>query len=474
MAKLHPMLLPIDAAAPFNRVRAAHLLQRGAFGGTSDEIDQVMKLGLIRAIEQLLDFPDANADEQSKTDVPDLSGISDYPRTFAERQAMLKNLSAEERNMLVQKLQAGNRQATFATIDWWMRRMTRGSYPLQEKLTLFWHGHFTTSARDERSAWLMWQQNETLRRNAAGNYRIFVKAVSRDPAMLDYLNNQQNRKGRPNENYARELMELFTLGIGNYTENDIKEAARAFTGWGHDGEEYLFRKNFHDDGQKTFFGKTGNFGGDNIIDIILARETSGDYIAGKFLKFFVGENIDPAVAHALGDILRENDYELRPLLRTLFASKLFFDAAYVGTQIKSPVQLVVGTGRIASVNKPRRVRTMQAMEAMGQVPFMPPNVRGWPGGRIWINTSTLLVRYNTAVDFIGSIDDKALVPKGIARQPIALVDYWVDRFIQRPIDEDKRQVLINQLGQNLGENPETSGIRRMVELVVSMPEYQLC
>jgi uncharacterized protein (DUF1800 family) len=467
--KLHPQLEPFDPGPQIKRAHAAHLLQRAAFGGTIAEIDQVMKLGIRRSIEQLLDFPDANADEQSKTDVPDLSGISGYPRTFAERQDSLKNLSAEERNMAVQKMQAGNRQATFATIDWWMRRMAVGAYPLQEKLTLFWHGHFTTSARDERSAWLMWQQNETLRRNAAGNFRSFVKSISRDPAMLDYLNNQQNRKGRPNENYARELMELFTLGIGNYTENDIKEAARAFTGWGHDGEAYLFRRQFHDDGVKTFFGKSGKFGGDDVIDIILSKDTSGDYIAARFLKFFVGDNTDPQIAHSLGDVLRANEYEMRPMLRTLFASKLFFSSQYVGTQIKSPVQLVVGTSRIAGVTKPRRVRTMQAMEAMGQVPFMPPNVKGWPGGRSWINTSTLLVRYNTAVDFIGSIADDKLVPPGVERQPIALVDHYTERFIQRPISEDKRQVLINQLGQK----PDNNSVRRMVELVVSMPEYQL-
>jgi len=480
MPKPHPSLVPFvpDEKEMFTRTRAAHLLQRTTFGGTRKEIDAVLKLGPARAIEQLLDFPDANADEQSKTDVPDLSGISDYPRTFAERTALLKNLSPTERTELVQKMMASNRQAMFATIDWWMKRMGSGPYPLQEKLTFFWHGHFTTSARDERSAFLMWQQNETLRRNAAANYRTFVKAVSRDPAMLDYLNNQQNRKGQPNENYARELMELFTLGIGNYTEKDIKVVARAFTGWGHDGEVYLFRKQFHDTGAKTVFGRTGNFGGDDVVDIILTRDTAGDYIAGRLLKFFVTEKPMPDVAHALGDVLRENDYEMRPVLRTLLGSKLFFDSKNIGTQVKSPVQLVVGSGKLTGVTKPKRVRTMQAMEGMGQVLFMPPNVRGWPGGRSWINTSTLLVRYNTAVEFVRSMDEKTVVPPGVDRHPIALVDYYVDLFIQRPIDEDKRQVLIDQLQGDSKNNsktgPDNSRIRRMIELVVSMPEYQLC
>ncbi|HEY0008298.1 MAG TPA: DUF1800 family protein, partial [Tepidisphaeraceae bacterium] len=233
MAKLHPMLEPYEPSAvnPFDAVKAAHLLNRATFGGTTEEINSVVAAGPGASVAGLLDFPDAPAEEISRTDVPDLSHIEGYPRTFADRRALFANKTADERQLIQQRLNQANQQALRAVSKWWLERMASGPYPLHEKLTLFWHGHFTTSARDERSAWLMWQQNETLRLHAAGNFEKFVKAISRDPAMLDYLNNQQNRKQQPNENYARELMELFTLGIGSYTESDVKEAARAFTGW---------------------------------------------------------------------------------------------------------------------------------------------------------------------------------------------------------------------------------------------------
>jgi uncharacterized protein (DUF1800 family) len=191
-----------------------------------------------------------------------------------------------------QMLMRANRQAVSQTGWWWLKRMAYGPHPLQEKLTLFWHGHFTTSAKDERAALLMWNQNELLRRHAAGNFREFVRQVARDPAMIDYLNNQQNRKKKPNENFARELMELFTLGIGNYSERDIKEAARAFTGWAHDGEGFVFRKYDHDDDEKSFFGRHGDFDGDDIIDIILQHHASAKYIGGKLFRCFAYEEVD--------------------------------------------------------------------------------------------------------------------------------------------------------------------------------------
>src|SRR4051794_11371903 len=273
MVKSHTLLQPYKPTSddPFDAVKAAHLLNRAGFGGTPDEIQKVVELGPENAIDWMMDFPDAGADEQSQTDAPDLSSIEGYPRNFREIRQLYMNKTQEERKAVIQQLMAANREALQAVVYWWMKRMSRGPYPLQEKLTLFWHGHFTTSAKDERQASLMWKQNELLRRQGAGNFREFVRQISRDPAMLDYLNNQQNRKQHPNENYARELMELFTLGIGHYTEEDIKNAARAFTGWGHDGDEFVYRRPEHDFGEKVFFGKRGNFDGDDVIDIILSH-----------------------------------------------------------------------------------------------------------------------------------------------------------------------------------------------------------
>lgn len=479
MSRLHPMLMPFvpTPQAPFDRVKAAHLLQRAGFGGTPEEIDRVLELGPARAVDMLLDFPDANADEQSQTDVPDLSSIEGYPKTFAELRKLFQGKTREERQQLNQKLMAANRQAMQQCVHWWMKRMAAGTNPLQEKLTLFWHGHFTTSARDERSAWLMWQQNEMLRRNAAGNFHRFVRQVSRDPAMLDYLNNQQNRKQKPNENYARELMELFTLGIGNYTEQDIKEAARAFTGWGHDGDDFIFRANDHDAAEKVFFGRRGNFDGDDIIAIIMEHPACGPYIAGKLLEFFAYENPEPAVVQSLGALLKERRYELRPLLRTLLTSRAFYSDRAIGTQIKSPIQLVVGTVRILGVEMPGPRQLYQAMQQMGQVPFEPPNVRGWPGGRTWINTSTLFVRYNTAVALSGGVGVGRLgrklpfKPDVLDRDPQRTVRAWVDRLVQRPIAPEREAILVDALQ---GRPDREDNLKRMINLIVSMPEYQLC
>jgi uncharacterized protein (DUF1800 family) len=372
--------------------------------------------------------------------------------------------------------------------------MAFGEHPLQEKLTLFWHGHFVTSAKDERSASAMWNQNELLRANSVGNFGKFVMAISRDPAMLDYLNNTQNRKAHPNENYARELMELFTLGIGNYTENDVKQAARAFTGWAHDGDDFVFRRFDHDNGFKTFLGQMGDFNGGDIIDIILAQNACARFIASKLFRYFAYEEVDDALAEALGSQLRQSRYEMRPLVRTILNSKAFYSPLAIGSQIKSPIQLVIGTIRQLDLQMPPQRAMMGALTQMGQVPFAPPNVRGWPGGRIWITTSTLFVRYNTAIflaaggsnDFPklgrrigtlakheGTVEEPPtdFNPPNLDGDADAVVDAWISRLIQRPIADDKRQVLLDALAGK-PERPENT--RKMVQLIMSMPEYQLC
>ncbi len=470
MARLHPALEPYSPSSddPFDATKVAHLLHRAGFGATLEEIDAYRSLGPKRAVEKLLDFPDLPVEEQGD-EGPDLSGIEGYPNNFAERRKLFESKTPQERMELQNMLQRANREAVLATGLWWLQRMVTGPTPLQEKLTLFWHGHFTTSARDERSAWLMWQQNETLRRNAAGNFGAFVKNISRDPAMLDYLNNQQNRKGRPNENYARELMELFTLGIGNYTETDIKEAARAFTGWGHDGESYIFRPSLHDEEPKKFFGVTGKFDGDDVIELILKRNECANYIAGKLYRFFVAETAEDGVLASLGFLLRESKYELRPLLYTLFSSKAFYAPTAIGTQIKSPVHLLTSSARLMGIDNPSRIPLMGVLEQMGQVPLNPPNVKGWPGGRMWINTSTLFVRYNTSLLMVSRINEKDLNPNRLSN-PREIVAYWLGRLIQRPIAAAKRA----KLESELGPRPDNGAIRRMIELIVSMPEYQLC
>lgn len=494
MAKLHPMLQPFkpNSDEPWTWEKAAHLLSRAGFGGTAEEIQRAVEEGMEKTVDRLMDFPNAPADEQSETDVPDLSGVEGYGANFRDVQKMFAGKSEEERKKIRQELQRKNAEAIQATVGWWLKRMATGPNPLQEKLTLLWHGHFTTSARDERSASLMWRQNELLRRNAAGNFYEFVRQISRDPAMLDYLNNQQNRKAHPNENYARELMELFTLGIGNYTENDIKEAARAFTGWAHDGEDFIYRKYDHDNGNKTFMGRTGNFDGDDVIGIIFQNPQMPRYITGKLFGWLAYENAEPEVIESLGGLFRDEKWELRPVIRTILTSKVFYGDKAIGTQIKSPVQLVIGTVRMLGVDMPRaRGIVGGAMQQMGQVPFAPPNVKGWPGGRMWISTSTLFVRYNTAVYLAGGatlpkIDPGKLAkfigkskgrpepvdfePKESAGSPGEVVDHWVARLIQRPISEEKRKVLVDAMDGQVTER----SVKQVVQLIVSTPDYQLC
>jgi hypothetical protein len=496
MAVNHPLLTPYKPSDsdPFDRVKAAHLLNRAGFGGTPDEIDHILDLGPQKAVDYLMDFPDAPAEEQSQDDTPDLSSIQGVPSSFRAIQIQLASKTPEERKALQQQFMASNRESLGATQSWWLNRMGFGKYPLQEKLTFFWHGHFTTSAKDERSAELMWRQNELLRRYAAGNFEPFVRAISRDPAMLDYLNNNQNRKEHPNENYARELMELFTLGIGNYSEDDIKQAARAFTGWGHDGENFVFRNDDHDNSTKYFFGQSGNFDGDDIISLILLNPACPRFIAGELFKYFVQEDIDPKLSIALGQLFYSGQYEIRPLMRTLLTSRAFYSPVAIGAQIKSPVQLLVGTVRLLGLDMPKEQVTTSYLTQMGQVPLMPPNVRGWPGGAMWINTNTLFVRYNLGVYLAqGELPTVSRISRkgGLGnpmnpnkfgesdfnpddasdQMPDEVVSGWVDRLIQRPIDKDQTKILLNAAG----EAPlTTERVRRVVQLIVSMPEYQLC
>jgi uncharacterized protein (DUF1800 family) len=473
--KLLQPYLPSDEN-PFDAVKAAHLLNRAGFGGTIAEVRKVLELGPASAVDWLLDFPEKPAEEQG-TDVPDLSAIQGIPRTFGELKRAYQGKGQAELKELRQKFMASNREAIVATLKWWMNRMVNGPYPLQEKLTLFWHGHFVTSDKDERSASAMWKQNELLRQYSAGNFRQFVRAISRDPAMLDYLNNTQNRKAHPNENYARELMELFTLGIGNYTEDDVKQGARAFTGWAHDGDDYVFRKFDHDEGMKTFLGQRGNFNGDDVIDIILNGSISARFVGTKLFRYFAYEDPEDTLADAIGMEFRQSNYEIKPLVKTILNSQAFYSPLAIGSQIKAPIQLVLGTIRQMNLDMPKQPQALLGpLNQMGQVPFAPPNVRGWPGGRMWINTSTLFVRYNTGYRLVdGALPraDKSRLNEetGDATDAGAIVDYWINRLIQRPIAGDKRDVLIAALGSS---PQREESVRKMVQLIMSMPDYQLC
>jgi hypothetical protein len=278
---------------------------------------------------------------------------------------------------------------------WWANRMLATRRPLEEKLTLFWHGHFATGQNKTRDYRMMLQQNEMFRARASGKLRDLLVGILKDPAMLVYLDNGENIKSHPNENFGRELLELFTMGVGNYSEHDVREAARAFTGWTNDALVFRFDKSQHDFGQKTFLGRTGPFDGEDILDIILARPVTAEFLAAKLYRFFVREEIADAVRADLARTFRESGYQLKPLLKRIFLSKDFYSTPAVATQVKSPVHLVISTYKKLGLREVPTIPDFGRMTAsLGQSLFDPPNVAGWAGGRTWITPSVLMSRGN--------------------------------------------------------------------------------
>ena len=371
----------------FDLAAAKHLLMRAGFGGTHEEARRLHRLGLDGMVRWLVDYEAR----------PDVLGPFAWrsSKALPSRADMLK-LDEQARRKLRQSYRREDRQRMVKLREWWIDRMLATRRPLEERMTLFWHGHFTTSYRDVRSSKLVWLQNELLREQATGNFAELLQAISRDPAMLAYLNNNQNRKGRPNENYAREVMELFTLGIGNYAEKDIKEVARAFTGWTFDRKNGRFLANprQHDGGQKTIFGKTGPYDGGDVCQLLLEHPACAPYIAGKIFAYFAYANPEPELVLELAALLRSRHFEIKPLLKRIFKSRAFYSARCRGRQVKSPVVLLVSTLRMLGMNPPRGALVAGAADRLGQSVFAPPNVRGWEGGLAWITTASLLERDN--------------------------------------------------------------------------------
>jgi uncharacterized protein (DUF1800 family) len=285
---------------------------------------------------------------------------------------------------------------------WWLRRMAKGPRPFQEKMVLFWHGHFATSFEKVRDPYLMWRQNELFRRLATDNWLRLLIEVAKDPAMLLWLDQAQSRKQHPNENFAREVMELFTLGEGHYTEKDVTEAARALTGWSYDGftQKFMERPSLHDDGTKTVLGRTGELDGEGVLEQIVAQPQAARFITAKLWKFFAGQPPSEELTTALTSLFRRSGNYFKPVLRAMFNSEEFYDATLMRTQVKSPVQWLVGTVRMLEGELPPPITCWAMTRNLGQDLFAPPNVKGWDGGLGWITTNTLLARYNEAATLI--------------------------------------------------------------------------
>ncbi len=360
---------------------ARHLLARTGFGPTDAEVRTYATLTRSEAAAKLLREarsvtvtpPPASALESGSLQVPRREGSSAEERKEFHRRQTREGL----------ELRA-----------WWVREMLVTPSPLTERMTLFWHNHFVSTQPKVRVAQLMYRQNVLLRENALGNFGTLLHATARDPAMVIYLDSARNRKGSPNENFAREVMELFTLGEGHYTEQDVKEAARAFTGWGLDREtgRFVFRRALHDDGSKTVLGSTGRFDGDAVLDLLLARPETAERIVARLWREFVSPDPDPREVARIARRFRESRYDIRAALALLLASDAFYAPENRGALVKSPIDLVVGTLRQFGVSPADTLPFAVAAAGMGQNLFAPPNVKGWPGGEAWINTTTLLAR----------------------------------------------------------------------------------
>jgi len=299
-----------------------------------------------------------------------------------------------------QQMQKDERQQEQQRIQelrgWWLQRMAKGPRPFQEKMTLFWHGHFATSFEKVRDSYYMWRQNELFRRSATGNWRDLLIEAGKDPAMLVWLDQAQSRKDHPNENFAREVMELFALGEGHYTEKDITEAARALTGWSLDQEQqkFVWRPAIHDNGDKTVLGRSGNLDGDDFLGQIVAQPQSAIFITAKLWNFFAGEMPSPELNAALADFFRRSGNNFKPLMRVMFSVEEFYSPSIIRNEIKSPVQWLIGSVRMLECELPPPLVSTNLLRSLGQDIFAPPNVKGWDGGIAWITTNNLIARYN--------------------------------------------------------------------------------
>jgi len=359
---------------------ARFFLTRTGFAPNHPELAQYVGLTREQAVDTLL------ATARTETVVPPPDWIFQAIPTRAERNTLVPGLRRE------QQLERSRRYELLRA--WWVREMLVTPSPLTERMTLFWHNHFTSGQDKVQFAQPIAQQNLLLRRHALGNFGEMLHAVAKDPAMLQYLDGASNRKGRPNENFAREVMELFTLGEGHYTQRDVTEAARAYTGWSldPDTQTYVWRANQHDDGEKTVLGQAGRFDGDQVLDILLARPETATFVTTRLWREFVSDTPDPASIEPIAAQFRASRYDIKVALRGLLSSDAFWSDDNRGVLVKSPVEFVVGTVRAFDISYDDTEPFAARIRAFGENLFYPPTVRGWPGGATWINSSTLLAR----------------------------------------------------------------------------------
>lgn len=438
---------------PWNRRAAAHLHRRAGFGASSSLLNDSVTSGPQACVDRMLD-----------------SCRSENPETRAfdsEMDTMADGLVASQPEALE---------------PWWLYRMLFTPAPLRERMTLFWHGHFATSAAVVQNTSMMLRQNQTLRHHALGRFEPIVQAISRDPAMLTYLNSTTNEKLHPNENYAREVMELFCLGVGNYTERDIQETARCFTGWEIRRGKFRFNKHQHDFGGKSILGQTGAFDGDDAVRIILQQDAAPRFIARKLVNHFCSDQpISDELIEPLADQLRQNDFTIEPVVRRILTSRYFYSQASIGQKIRSPIDLVMGIlrcleGATGTIHLARQLRPL------GQRIFFPPNVKGWDGGRQWINATTLIGRVNLATEILRDEDvrfgggDLATYVERLSSSSelhtsSQMVESLTDLLVAVPLHVRAQRELI-EVAKRRRQDSARAAIG-VLNMITALPEFQL-
>jgi len=390
-AALAPRAGTLDARS------AAHLLRRAGFGGNPGEIARYAAMPVGAAVESLIRFPN----------VPGAAPDDVYsPASLLQQYGAqgLRALGDVQTKALYRGIREQEQRSVASIQLWWLNRMLSSAAPLQEKMALLYHGHFTSAVVIKGiSPAMIYNQNQLFRAYALGNLRELTRNVAKDPAMLRYLDGTSNVAGQPNENFARELMELYTLGVDHYSEEDVRQSARAWTGWRFDrfNEEAFFVPRLHDDGVKTFLGQTGNFDGDDVVNIIFAQPQCARFFAGWLLNSFVYNDPEPELVDQVAQMLRRHDYELAPVMSALLRSNVFYSERAYRALVKSPVEFVVGAHKALGLPE-IGPQALPALRQMGQVLFYPPNVAGWPGGQNWLTSATIIQRQNYLARIVNS------------------------------------------------------------------------
>ena len=473
-----------------NQVKNQHLLWRAAFGPMAENVNELSDISQKELHSLLIKTSSGKPQEFNVA-----SNLFDGLVKGVQDVGMMQKLSQDQKKML-RKQSIDDLKNLNLT---WLSEMINSEAQLREKVSLFWHGHFACRVIN---IYFQQQLISIIRENALGNFGDLLRKVSKSPAMLSFLNNQQNKKQHPNENFAREVMELFTIGRGNYTEEDVKEGARAFTGWGFNLHgEFVDRPFVHDNGQKTFLGRTGNFDGDDIIDILLQQQQTAKFITAKLYRHFVNETPDPEKIDLLSDRFYQSNYDIKKLLNDIFTSDWFYSEKNIGTHIKSPVELLAGIRRLIPLQIDKPEVQLLFQRALGQILFYPPNVAGWPGGKNWIDSSALMLRMRipqiltNADDFVvkpKDDDDTMMGMEGVDSRPKAKqVNATVDwNAVTKLFDKTPRENLMQKISEivlqtkskinstildrYVEKDARDNYIKTTIVELMSTPEYQLC